>query len=134
MNRATGLLIIEVVNSNPNGNPDQESDPRLRPDERGMISSVSFKRKLRDLVDETNGPIWIEKATLFSPALRPEEFQILESRGRDRQQIKNSLRTSSRKIIGTGGSLGTRFLKKGLPPRFALEWCSLGWVFQSARC
>ena len=35
MNRATGLLLIEVVNSNPNGNPDQESDPRLRPDERG---------------------------------------------------------------------------------------------------
>ena len=26
--RATGLLIIEVVNSNPNGDPDRESDPR----------------------------------------------------------------------------------------------------------
>ena len=48
MNRATGLLVIEVINSNPNGNPDQESDPRQRPDERGMISPVSYKRKLRD--------------------------------------------------------------------------------------
>jgi CRISPR/Cas system type I-B associated protein Csh2 (Cas7 group RAMP superfamily) len=58
MNRATGLLIIEVTNSNPNGNPDQESDPRLRPDERGMISPVSFKRKLRDLVEDKEGPVW----------------------------------------------------------------------------
>ena len=29
--RATGLLVIEVVNSNPNGDPDRESDPRQRP-------------------------------------------------------------------------------------------------------
>lgn len=50
--RATGLLVIEVVNSNPNGNPDQESDPRQRPNGCGEISPVSFKRKLRDLLDE----------------------------------------------------------------------------------
>ena len=25
--RATGLLILEAVNSNPNGDPDRESDP-----------------------------------------------------------------------------------------------------------
>ena len=25
--RATGLLVLEVVNSNPNGDPDNESDP-----------------------------------------------------------------------------------------------------------
>ena len=29
--RATGLLVIEVVNSNANGDPDRESDPRQRP-------------------------------------------------------------------------------------------------------
>ena len=62
MNRATGLLVIEVVNSNPNGNPDQESDPRLRPDERGMISQVSFKRKVRDLVEDKEGPVWQQTA------------------------------------------------------------------------
>lgn len=28
LNRATGLLIIEVINLNPNGDPDRESDPR----------------------------------------------------------------------------------------------------------
>lgn len=58
LNRATGLLIIEAVNSNPNGDPDQESDPRTRTDGRGEISPVSYKRKLRDLVLEKNGPVW----------------------------------------------------------------------------
>jgi len=28
--RVTGLLVIEVRNANPNGDPDQESDPRNR--------------------------------------------------------------------------------------------------------
>ena len=66
MNRATGLLVIEVINSNPNGNPDQESDPRQRPDERGMISPVSFKRKLRDLVEDKEGPAWMELSGTFN--------------------------------------------------------------------
>src|ERR1043166_7502111 len=57
--RATGLLVIEVINSNPNGDPDRESDPRQRPDGRGEISPVSFKRKLRDLVDDKAGPVWV---------------------------------------------------------------------------
>jgi Cas7 group CRISPR-associated protein Csh2 len=88
MNRATGLLIVEVTNSNPNGNPDQESDPRLRPDERGMISPVSFKRKLRDLVEDKDGPVWEQTAASFQPPLQADEYQILESRGRDRNEIK----------------------------------------------
>ncbi len=87
MNRVTGLLIIEAINSNPNGNPDQESDPRQRPDERGMISPVSFKRKLRDLVEEKDGPAWTEISGSFDPALKVKEFQVLESRGRKRQEI-----------------------------------------------
>src|SRR5213593_2165156 len=88
MKRATGLLVIEVVNSNPNGDPDNESDPRTRVGERGEISPVSFKRKLRDLVDDKNGPAWQETAKGFDPVLDPDGFQILETRGRDRKNIK----------------------------------------------
>lgn len=86
MNRFTGLLIIEVTNSNPNGNPDQESDPRMRPDNRGMISPVSFKRKLRDLVEDKEGPVWQEAARQLG--IQAEGFNILESRGRDRKAIE----------------------------------------------
>lgn len=56
LKRATGLLVIEVVNSNPNGDPDRESDPRQRPNGLGEISPVSFKRKLRDLLDDHDAP------------------------------------------------------------------------------
>jgi len=73
--RATGLLIIEARNSNPNGDPDRESDPRTRShDGRGIISDVSFKRKLRELVLAKQGPVWNElKARL---ALNDAEFGI----------------------------------------------------------
>jgi CRISPR-associated protein Csd2 len=114
MNRATGLLILEVVNSNPNGNPDQESDPRLRPDERGMISPVSFKRKLRDLVEDKEGPVWEHIASSFAPALKPEEYQILESRGRDRDKIKKQLETSDFiQSYWDGRIFGNTFLEEG---------------------
>ncbi|WP_319521328.1 type I CRISPR-associated protein Cas7 [uncultured Desulfosarcina sp.] len=57
--RATGLLVIEVCNSNPNGDPDQENDPRRRShDHRGMITGVSFKRKIRDLVLRKDQIVW----------------------------------------------------------------------------
>lgn len=57
--RVTGLLVIEVRNSNPNGDPDRESDPRTRAhDGKGIISDVSFKRKLRELVLNKAGPVW----------------------------------------------------------------------------
>jgi CRISPR-associated protein Csd2 len=85
--RATGLLVIEVINSNPNGDPDRESDPRIRPDERGEISPVSFKRKVRDLIEDKDGPVWQALSTQFSAPLDSAEFTILESRGRIRDEI-----------------------------------------------
>ena len=84
--RATGLLIIEVVSSNPNGDPDRESDPRQRPNGCGEISPVSFKRKLRDLVDDHDSPFFRSLPAKFSG--HPEQFEILEHRGRDRKFIK----------------------------------------------
>src|SRR5580693_3407348 len=88
--RATGLLVIEVINSNPNGDPDRESDPRQRPDGKGEISPVSFKRKLRDLVEEKQGPVW--ETLREDLKLDPDRFAILESRGRDRKAIEKELK------------------------------------------
>ena len=86
-NRGTGLLVIEVRHSNPNGDPDAESEPRIMDaDGRGMISPVSFKRKLRDLVAETDGPAWQQAVKTLN--LKNEKgYQILEQRGRDRDAI-----------------------------------------------
>lgn len=90
--RATGLLVIEVVNSNPNGDPDRESDPRQRPTGIGEISPVSFKRKLRDLVEDTDGQVFNAVCDKLKIAKDTKEnYKILESRGRDRQQIKKEM-------------------------------------------
>lgn len=90
LNRGTGLLIIEVRCSNPNGDPDAESEPRtLESDGRGLISPVSFKRKLRDLVADKDGPVWQEAASALHLGHNGDarRYQILEARGRDRRTI-----------------------------------------------
>lgn len=89
-NRGTGLLIIEVRHSNPNGDPDAESEPRtIDADGRGLISPVSFKRKLRDLVADQQGPVWEEVQAKLKIGVNGDERQygILESRWRNRDAI-----------------------------------------------
>jgi Cas7 group CRISPR-associated protein Csh2 len=114
--RATGLLIIEVINSNPNGDPDRESDPRQRPDGCGEISPVSFKRKIRDLVEIKEGPVWTEIANSFSVPLNADNFAILESRGRDRELIKKEIENGTfSKKYWDGRIFGNTFLEDALP-------------------
>lgn len=112
MNRATGLLIVEVINSNPNGNPDQDSDPRQRPDERGMISPVSFKRKLRDLIEDKDGVVWPAISSSFTPALPADAFKILESRGRKREDIRKMKAEEFQKAYWDARLFGSTFLEK----------------------
>jgi CRISPR-associated protein Csd2 len=117
--RATGLLVIEVRNSNPNGDPDQESDPRQRPhDERGLISPVSFKRKLRDLVADKEGPVWQAlkaRLSLEGPEDDPGvAYEILESRGRDRNRVQGELADGSFiPKYWDGRVFGNTFLEEG---------------------
>lgn len=114
LKKAVGLLVIEVRNSNPNGDPDKESDPRQRFDDRGEISPVSFKRKARDLVDNKEGPVWLEISKQFDPPLDPERFHILESRGRKRDVISGEIEagTFSGKYWD-GRIFGNTFLEEG---------------------
>jgi Cas7 group CRISPR-associated protein Csh2 len=87
--RATGLLVIEVVNSNPNGDPDMEGDPRQRPNGLGEISPVSFKRKLRDLLEDPSSPFYCSLPEEYTK--NAQNYRILESRGRDREEIKKEM-------------------------------------------
>lgn len=83
--RATGLLVIEVVNSNANGDPDRESDPRQRPNGIGEISPVSFKRKLRDLLEDHDSVFFRSLPETYTE--NADNYWILESRSRDRKSI-----------------------------------------------
>lgn len=110
--RITGLLVIEVVNSNPNGDPDRDSDPRQRPDLRGEISPVSLKRKLRDLVEDKGGIVWTQLAEDLN--LYANEFGILESRGRDRKTIDKQIKDGTFSAAYWDGRIfGNTFLEEG---------------------
>ena len=55
-NRYDFALVFEVVNGNPNGDPDAGNLPRLDPEtNRGLVTDVSLKRKIRNYVDLARG-------------------------------------------------------------------------------
>jgi CRISPR-associated protein Csd2 len=111
--RATGLLIIEAVNSNPNGDPDRESDPRQRPNGLGEISPVSFKRKLRDLVEDDNGPVFSSISAKLG--INADAYRILESRGRDRKAIEGEMKNGTfQQKYWDGRVFGNTFLEDSM--------------------
>src|SRR5206468_4305698 len=113
-NRGTGALIIEVRHSNPNGDPDAESEPRtIDGDGRGLISPVSFKRKLRDLVANHDGPAWQEanRALKLSANGDGRKYIILESRGRNRDEIFKMNADGFAKTFWDGRVFGNTFLE-----------------------
>lgn len=126
--RATGLLVIVVENSNPNGDPDQENDPRRRShDNRGMITGVSFKRKVRDLVlrkDETVWPVIAEQLNIREIegtwGRDGDSFDILECRDTRRQEVNQLLSDdfggfkNFKKQYWDARVFGNTFLEKGL--------------------
>jgi Cas7 group CRISPR-associated protein Csh2 len=123
--RATGLLVIVVENSNPNGDPDQESDPRRRShDNRGMITGVSFKRKLRDLVLRKDELVWPKVAAAMgisnnngSWSKDNLEFDILEQRDirSDVNQLLNNNKFDEfKKRFWDARVFGNTFLEEGV--------------------
>jgi CRISPR-associated protein Csd2 len=113
-NRGTGLLVIEVRHSNPNGDPDAESEPRtLDTDGRGLISPVSLKRKLRDVLAVQDGPVWQEaiRALGISTNGKGRRFEILESRGRNRDAISKMTASEFCDAYWDGRVFGNTFLE-----------------------
>lgn len=50
------VFLIEVIDGNPNGDPDAGNLPRVDPETmQGLITDVAIKRKIRDWVDATRG-------------------------------------------------------------------------------
>ncbi len=113
-NRGTGVLIIEVRYSNPNGDPDAESEPRtIDADGRGLISPVSLKRKVRDLVADHEGPAWQEAKRSLGLTTNGDDrhYEILESRGRDRDTIFKMNSEEFAKRFWDGVVFGNTFLE-----------------------
>lgn len=111
MNRGYGLMIVEAVNSNINGDPDFENDPRTDTDGYGVMTGVSVHRKLRDLVDDKEGPAWEylkKKFENFDPA----QFDILEKRDRSRKDITDLDEESFKQKYWDARVFGSTFLEE----------------------
>src|SRR5690606_12114723 len=80
------VLIFDVKNGNPNGDPDAGNLPRLDPEtSHGIVSDVSLKRKIRNYVDlsregQSGQHIYVQEGAILNEqhrkayvALRPDD-------------------------------------------------------------
>ena len=50
------VILFDVQDGNPNGDPDAGNQPRMDPETmQGIVTDVSLKRKVRDYVDVAGG-------------------------------------------------------------------------------
>ena len=112
LKRQAWLLVLDVKMSNPNGDPDMESEPRTREyDGRGMISPVSLKRKFRDLVSGQSEVFLKAKEKYKLGENTKNKFGILEERNRDRDAIKKMTRDEFIKEYWDARLFGNTFLE-----------------------
>lgn len=63
-NRYEFLLLFDVENGNPNGDPDSGNAPRVDPEDgHGLVSDVAIKRRLRNYVQASGEQIFIQHGT-----------------------------------------------------------------------
>ncbi|MBD1549415.1 type I-C CRISPR-associated protein Cas7/Csd2 [Roseibium aggregatum] len=88
-NRYDFILVFEVTNGNPNGDPDAGNLPRLDPEtNKGLVSDVSLKRKIRNFVELAKGGedgfhIYVEEGAILNEkhrqaykALHPDDAKL----------------------------------------------------------
>lgn len=74
-NKIDFAVIIRAENCNPNGDPLDGNRPRLTFDNKGEISDVAMKRKIRDRLQEAGFPIFVQ-----CNEKRNDDFTSLKSR------------------------------------------------------
>jgi Cas7 group CRISPR-associated protein Csh2 len=88
------------------------SDPRQRShDQRGVVTGVSFKRKVRDLIDNKEGEVWKQLAN----GRKTDEHDTLEARRHKRTEIEKLVNTNFdgfKKRFWDARIFGNTFLEK----------------------
>lgn len=94
--RMTGVAVIEVVRSNPNGDPDNQGYPRQRDDGRGVISVGRVKRMQRAYLSENGEPVFNVAANLTARQL---DALPLEPRKTTKKEDDSRKAERSRKLL-----------------------------------
>jgi len=85
------VLIFDVTNGNPNGDPDAGNLPRLDPEtNHGLVSDVSLKRKIRNYVDlaragESGHHIYVQEGAILNEKHRQA---FVAERANDEKALK----------------------------------------------
>lgn len=93
------VLLFDVTDGNPNGDPDAGNLPRVDPETmQGLVTDVAIKRKVRDFVDVTRG-----KEERFKIYVQGEGVALntLHQRAYDATGIKSTGRKQKREEINT---------------------------------
>ena len=100
-NRYDFVYLFDVVNGNPNGDPDAGNLPRLDPEtNRGLVSDVCLKRKVRNFVTLTRGEepgyeIYVaERAVLERQQKRAWDAVVPKATAKDRERLPKDERVA----------------------------------------
>jgi len=87
------VLIFDVTNGNPNGDPDAGNLPRLDPEtNHGLVTDVSLKRKIRNYVElartgEAGHHIYVQEGSILNEKHR-EAYVALRGEGTGKKEAK----------------------------------------------
>lgn len=82
--RKKGVFYVEVIRSNPNGDPNAEGAPRVLPSEHGLITNACVKRVVRDFAHNIGGqPLYVARGADLT--------EVQERHGKDRDRMVASL-------------------------------------------
>jgi CRISPR-associated protein Csd2 len=118
-NRHDLLILFDVTNGNPNGDPDAGNMPRIEPNtNKGLISDVCIKRKIRNYVEQftparsnANGyDIQIRQGTVIEKQIKEAIDQVVDKKVNipgqsDPEKVKNWLCREFFDIRAFGGVL-----------------------------
>src|SRR3954466_10971045 len=104
-NRYDFVLLFDVSNGNPNGDPDAGNLPRLDPETNlGLVSDVSLKRKVRNYAElarsgepgfasyGSEGAILNEKHRQAYAAIRPDPDKVAKEKKLNPQNDEEAIR------------------------------------------
>ncbi len=115
-NRHDVLFLFDVVNGNPNGDPDAGNLPRIDPSSnRGLVSDVCLKRKIRNYVLETYGDkdgydIFVRSGAVLNRSIKEEEDKIKQTKKETKSDSKKDKHAFDDSVaFETVQALSTRF-------------------------
>src|SRR5215210_7848447 len=96
------VLLIEIMDGNPNGDPDAGNLPRVDPETmQGLVTDVAIKRKIRDWVDATRGEqarfkIYVQNTGVALNELHQRAYTALNITSKGKTQARGDVDKAQR--------------------------------------